>query len=72
MSAQPQEGGEDETECVIGNEADPKAGEADKESAESLFGADEEDDPNVFEFIHGSVAGEVNIYCNYPKYSKLI
>ena len=61
MPVQPQEGGEDETECVIGNEADPKEAEAD---TESLFGPDEEDDPNVFEYTEGSVAREVNIYCN--------
>ena len=65
MSAQPQERGEDETECVIGNEADPKEGEADKES---LFGTDEEDDPNVFAYNQESVAREVNIYCNCPKF----
>ena len=61
MSAQPQEDGEAETECVIGNEADSKEGEADMES---LFGPDEEDDPNVFEYNPDSVAREVNIYCN--------
>ena len=61
MSAQPQERGEDETECVIGNEADPKEVEADKES---LLGTEEEDDPNVFAYNPESVAREVNIYCN--------
>ena len=61
MSAQPQERGEDETECVIGNEIDPKEVEADKDS---LFGTEEEDDPNVFTFNPETVAREVNIYCN--------
>ena len=61
MSAQPQEDGEAETECVIGNEADSKEGAAYKDS---VFGTDEEDDPNVFAYNPDSVAREVNIYCN--------
>ena len=64
MAVQPQETGEAETECVIGNEAHPKEGDADQELAETLFGSDKEDDPNMFEFKRGVVAREVNIYCN--------